>query len=211
MSGWKSRENQRKRGESRLSWRRGDNAGGPLADPEGTPTGRSSRYQDEWAICLPFPVPKCQGPLRQAQGRLGGTLSVVWRSHRDRGHPPSSKMWSCKCMRGRTWTSAVQRVWRPAPLSERHRIAGDKSPAYRAKGIPQGLKPGDFCGFFGTTEVVPFQNALRSRSATAGPSTPCAALRSLRMTAPFLKMTALFVIPTFVISTFVIRAFETPH
>jgi hypothetical protein len=39
MSGWKSRENQRKRGESRLSWRRGDNAGGPLADPEGTPTG----------------------------------------------------------------------------------------------------------------------------------------------------------------------------
>ena len=125
--------------------------------------------------------------------------------------PPSSKMRSCKCMRGRTWTSAVQRVWRPAPLSERHRIAGDKSPAYRAKGIPQGLKPGDFCGFFGTTEVVPFQNALRSRSATAGPSTPCAALRSLRMTAPFLKMTALFVIPTFVISTFVIRAFETPH
>jgi hypothetical protein len=39
MSGWKSRENQRKRGESRLSWRRGDNAGGPLADPDGTPTG----------------------------------------------------------------------------------------------------------------------------------------------------------------------------
>jgi hypothetical protein len=29
-----------------------------------------------------------RGTLRQAQGRLGGTLGVDWRSHRDRGHPP---------------------------------------------------------------------------------------------------------------------------
>jgi hypothetical protein len=33
-------------------------------------------------------------------------------------------------------------------------ISGENGP----KGIPQGLKPIDFIGFIGTTEVVPFQN-----------------------------------------------------
>ena len=32
--------------------------------------------------------PQRRGTLRQAQGRLGGTLRVVVKSHRDRGHPP---------------------------------------------------------------------------------------------------------------------------
>jgi hypothetical protein len=40
-----------------------------------------------WAV-VASPVPKGEGPFGFAQGRLGGTLKVVWRGHWDRGHAP---------------------------------------------------------------------------------------------------------------------------
>jgi hypothetical protein len=34
--------------------------------------------------------------------------------------------------------------------------------------IPQGLKPQILCGFFGTTEVVPFHGAIYAAGSTEG-------------------------------------------
>ena len=95
---WKDRVNRRKHGESCSIRRRGDKAGGPLADP----AVRLS-FAIRW-VCSQLPISGWMGDLAsipgprvrgtpsassgQAQGRLGGTLSVDWRSHRDRGHPP---------------------------------------------------------------------------------------------------------------------------
>ena len=50
---------------------------------------RGSRYQNEWSAWLPSPVPKSERPFGKLRAGSGAPASVDWRSHRDRGHPPT--------------------------------------------------------------------------------------------------------------------------
>jgi hypothetical protein len=89
-------------------------------------THRFLRNDSNGALAV-SPVPKSEGYFDFAQYRLRGTLSVVWKSYRDRGHPPAyskfvkirkarradqSGSWSILILPSHAWVAQVW-IFRP--------------------------------------------------------------------------------------------------
>ena len=77
---WKDRVNRRKHGESRTNWRRGDKAGGPLAD-----SAVRLSFAIRW-VCAQFPIPGWMGDLPSIPGPQNARDPSA-SSGQARGHP----------------------------------------------------------------------------------------------------------------------------